>query len=629
MCGITGFWAKKSIFANNCSGLAYISKTLIHRGPDEEGSFLKGQVGLGHRRLSILDLSGGRQPVFNEDETLVVVYNGEIYNYPELRQKLEAQGHRFTTRTDTEVLVHLYEEEGLEFVKRLRGMFAFALYDMKRREIILARDPFGIKPLVYAELPQGFFFASELRALLSLSFFPCEIDREAAVFYAAFNYIPAPWTIWKAARRLPPGHLMRVKEGRVVELRSYVEWPWTPAPASVEEAIEVLSEVLKDSVKVHLLSDVPVGAFLSGGLDSSLICALAQEALSSPLRTFTITFPEWPTYDEARYARLVAEHLGTQHEEIPVTGREAREILWEVVEHLDEPFADSSLVNVGLISKMARREVKVTLSGDGGDEFFAGYNKYQGLALAERFFPWRWLLAPIKYFPWPERRGSRLGERLRQARKLLRLLHPEAFQRYLRATTATEPEILQGLFKNAFPKPWIVAEKVLLKVWNEAVRRYPKDPVNTWLFADAYWVLPYDMLHKVDTASMQFSLEVRVPLVDVPLARIMFSLPGEWKLRGMKRKWLLRKVAAKYLPRGIIERPKGGFGIPIGEWMRGELRKIFEDYLSPEALKDSVWNVEKVRQLWREHLSRRRDRFWELWNVFIFEVWRRKWKPVF
>ena len=628
MCGIVGFWKKNSV-GNMCNLLEVMKAVLIHRGPDEEGSFLKGSVGLGHRRLSILDLLGGRQPVFNEDRTMVVIYNGEIYNYPELRLELEARGHRFITGTDTEVLVHLYEEEGLDFVKRLRGMFAFALYDMKRGEIILARDPFGIKPLVYAELPEGFFFASELRALLSLPFFPRKVDWEAVALYAAFNYIPAPWTIWKAARRLPPGHLMRVKEGKVVELRSYVDWSCEQVSASMEEAVEVVSEVLKDSVKVHLLSDVPVGAFLSGGLDSSLICALAQEVLNLSLRTFTVTFPEWPTYNEAQYARLVAKHLGTRHEEIPVTGKEARNILWEVVEHLDEPFADSSLVNVGLISKMARRQVKVALSGDGGDEFFAGYNKYQGLVLAEKLFPWRWLLEPIKYLPWPDRRGSRLGERLRQVRKLLRLLHPDAFQRYLRATMATDPDTVKRLLKDAFPEPTVVAEKVLRKVWSEAIKCYPKDLVNTWLFADAHWVLPYDMLHKVDTASMQYSLEVRVPLVDVLLARIMFSLPGELKLRGMTRKWLLRKVAKKYLPEEIIKRPKGGFGIPIGEWMRSELREIFEDYIFSRSSKDSIWNVNEVKRLWEEHFNRQHDRFWEVWNIFVFEVWRQRWKPVF
>jgi len=325
---------------------------------------------------------------------------------------------------------------------------------------------------------------------------------------------------------------MGVREGKVVELRSYVEWPWEPAPSSIEEAVERLEETLKDSVRAHLISDVPVGAFLSGGLDSSLVCALAQRELSGPLRTFTIAFPEWPTYDEARYAREVAGYLGTQHEEIPVTAREARKFLWEVLEHLDEPFADSSLVNVGLISKLARRRVKVVLSGDGGDEFFAGYNKYQGLALAERFYPWRWLFAPVRFLPFPERRGSRVGERLRQVRKLLRLLHPEAFERYLRATMATEPETVGGLLRDDFSGRLSICSKALYRVWKEAKKRYPEDRVNAWLWADARWVLPYDMLHKVDTASMRYSLEVRVPLVDVKVAQLAFSFPG-----GVEASW--------------------------------------------------------------------------------------------
>ncbi|MBX6423452.1 asparagine synthase (glutamine-hydrolyzing) [Thermosulfurimonas sp. F29] len=629
MCGITGFWIKYAGKGDERGRLAQMNASLTHRGPDEDGFFTEGPVGLANRRLSILDLEGGRQPVFNEDSSVVVVYNGEIYNYPQLRTELEAKGHRFATRTDTEVLVHLYEEEGPDFVKRLRGMFAFALYDQRKQELLLARDSFGIKPLVYAELPEGFFFASELKALLSLPFFPREVDGEAVAFYAAFNYIPAPWTVWKAARRLPPGYLMRVRKGKVVELRSYVEWPREPAPSSIEEAVERLEETLKDSVRGHLISDVPVGAFLSGGLDSSLVCALAQRELSGPLRTFTIAFPEWPTYDEARYARKVAEYLGTQHEEIPVTAREAREIMWEVLEHLDEPFADSSLVNVGLISKMAGRRVKVVLSGDGGDEFFAGYNKYQGLALVERLYPWRGLFMPLKWLPFPERRGSRVGERLRQVRKLLRLLRPEAFERYLRATMATEPETVDGLLRDDFSGPLSVCSKALYRVWKESEERYPEDRINTWLRADAHWVLPYDMLHKVDTASMQYSLEVRVPLVDVRVARMAFSLPGKWKLRGLTRKWILRKVADKYLPEEILERPKGGFGIPLGEWMRGELREVFEEYFSSSGLSESVWKPEGVRKLWGEHLSRRRDRFWELWNVFVFEVWRRRWRPMF
>lgn len=602
-----------------------MNATLIHRGPDEEGFFQEGPVGLANRRLSILDLSGGRQPVFNEDGSIVVVYNGEIYNYPQLRRELEARGHRFRTRTDTEVLVHLYEEYGEALATRLRGMFAFALYDRKRRGMLLARDPFGIKPLVYASLPQGFFFASEVRALLALPFFPREIDPEAVAFYAALNYIPAPWTIWKHARRLPPGHWMWVQDGEIRRIQDYRTWDPEPSPASVEEAVERLDALLRDSVRAHLLSDVPLGAFLSGGLDSSLVCALAQEALDVPLRTFTITFPEWPTYDEAEYARIVARHLGTRHEEIPVTAREAQDILWEVVRHLDEPFADSSLVNVGLISKIARRYVKVVLSGDGGDEFFAGYNKYQGLALARRLTPWRWILQPIQYLPWPERRGTWMGERLRQARKLLRLLHPQALQRYLRATMQSDPETVHALLDSDLPDPMALLNRFLQPLWQQAEKHTGQDPINRWLWLDTQVVLPYDMLYKVDTASMQYSLEVRVPLIDVPLARWMLAVPGAWKLNGMTRKWLLRRVAAPYLPERILTRPKGGFGIPLGEWMRRDLQDMFLEYLAPEQLRGSIWNPDAVARLWQEHQQRKRDRFWELWNIFVFEVWRRRW----
>ncbi len=626
MCGIAGFWIKKSATEQAQHLLGRMNSCLTHRGPDEDGFFTEGPVGLANRRLSILDLAGGRQPVFNEDRSLVVVYNGEIYNYPELRTELEAKGHRFATRTDTEVLVHLYEEYGADFPARLRGMFAFALYDRQRGELFLARDPLGIKPLVYAELPQGVFFASELRALLTLPFFPREADREALVLYAAFNYIPAPFTAWKAARRLPPGHWLRIRAGRVVEQRAYFEPQPIPTPATPEEAQEVLDAVLRESVRAHLLADVPVGAFLSGGLDSSLVVAMAQQALGSPLQTFTITFPEWPVYDEATYARRVAEVLGTDHTDIPVTAAEAQASLWEAVRHLDEPFADSSLVNVALISKVARRHVKVVLSGDGGDELFAGYNKYQGLALARRLRHWA-PLRELRRLPWPERRGTRWGERLRQARKLLRILHHDPFERYLRATLAGDPALPARLLRPEFARSAGGVAQTLAPIWQQAVARYPADPINRWLWSDLHFVLPYDMLRKVDTASMMHSLEVRVPLVDVPLAQVALGLPGAWKLHGWTRKWILRRVAQAYLPPEILDRPKGGFGIPLGEWMRDELREAFAEYLRPAALRDSVWNPRAVERLWREHQTGRRDRFWELWNVFVFEVWRQKWRP--
>jgi len=626
MCGIIGAWMKRPV--EQSDGLFQaMNRTLVHRGPDEEGVFVEGPVALGNRRLSILDLAGGRQPVYNEDRSLVVVYNGEIYNYPTLRRTLEAQGHRFATTTDTEILVHAYEAYGLEFMAQLRGMFAFALYDRRRQQIIVARDPLGIKPLVYTELPQGVFFASEIRALLSLPFFPREADAAALTLYAGFNYIPAPFTAWKAARRLPPGHWMLIADGRVQEVRPYPAWPTAPSPSTPAEATERLSAALTESVQGHLLADVPVGAFLSGGLDSSLVVALAQQASPQPLRTFTVTFPDWPMYDEAHYARIVAQAFGTQHEEIPVRLHEIQEVLWDSVRHLDEPFADSSLVNVALISKVARGQVKVVLSGDGGDELFAGYNKYQGLQMARRL---RFLgpeAAWLTKVPWPERRGSKLGERLRQARKLLRLLHHDAFERYVRATLATDVETLgEVVSTSAFRAlPW----DVLQPLWQEATERYPNDPVNRWLWSDAHFVLPFDMLRKVDTASMAYSLEVRVPLVDREVARLAFSMPGSWKLSGLQRKWILRQVAERWLPQEVIQRPKGGFGIPIGEWMRDELHDLFAEYLRPEMLCRAMWNPQAVNRLWQEHQTGRRDRFWELWNIFVFEVWRRQWNPQF
>ncbi len=622
MCGIAGFWWHKEPTPGILQRMAH---WIRHRGPDEDGFFVDGPVGLANRRLSIIDLEHGRQPIFNEDRSVVVVYNGEIYNTPELRTDLLQKGHRFSTHTDTEVLAHLYEEQGPDFVSRLRGMFAFALYDREKRELLLARDPFGIKPLVYSELPSGVAFASELRALLALPEFPRDPDPEAIALYTAFNYIPAPYTIWKAARRLPPGHLLRIREGKIVEIRHYGDLGTNSWQRDVQEAVEVLTHTLQESVKAHLLSDVPVGVFLSGGLDSSLVCALAQRAAEQPLRTFTVTFPEWPVYNEAHYARQVAAHLGTLHEEIPVTSHAAQQALEEIVTHLDEPFADSSLVNVAIISKMARRYVKVVLSGDGGDELFAGYNKYQGLRLAQKLqsTPLGWLLQSIVRFPWPEQRGSYLGERIRQVRKLARLLSPDAFERYYRATLATDPQLFDRLLHLDSSSDHLPQE-ILWQTWQDAQTRGFTD-VNQWLWSDAHFVLPYDMLHKVDTASMRYSLEVRVPFVDKEVARRVFSFPGDWKLRGLERKWILKRVASRYLPKEILERPKGGFGIPIGEWMREELKALFQDYLSPEALKGSVWNIEEVSRLWEEHLHRRRDRYWELWNIFVFEVWRQRW----
>lgn len=625
MCGISGYWHK----GIRGKELQSFLSSLVHRGPDGSGHFIEGNVLIAHNRLSIIDLIGGNQPLFNEDRSIVVVYNGEIYNYLSLRKELLRKGHRFMSNSDTEVLVHSYEEYGPKMMSFLRGMFSFALFDRGRREILLARDPFGIKPLVYAELPEGFIFSSELRTLLSFPKFPRVIDSQALQFYLAFNYIPAPYTIWKFARRLEPGFYIRVKDGKIIEKKRYFYLKTLDVFKSIGDAMDELKNVLEDSIKSHLISDVPIGAFLSGGLDSSLVCAIAQRVLNKSLRTFTVTFPEWHTYDEAQYARRVAHHIGTSHQEIPVTSLEAQGVLKEIVNHLDEPFADSSLVNVAIVSKVARSYVKVTLSGDGGDEFFAGYNKYQGLILAGLLNnpALGMALKAILRIPLPEQRGSVFGDKVRQLRKLSRLIGSEAFSQYFKATLSSEPDIYKKLTSLIHSNKSVdIVKDVLRKIWQDA-QKLGFDNINLWLWNDTNFVLPYDMLHKVDVASMKYSLEVRVPLVDIKLAQLVFSFPGKWKLRGLERKWILKKVATFYLPPEIINRPKGGFGIPIGEWMRDEMRPFFEEYLL--TVNEKIWNKKMVYKLWKEHLERRRDRFWELWNVFVFEVWRRNWKPEF
>ncbi|MCF6192290.1 MAG: asparagine synthase (glutamine-hydrolyzing) [Candidatus Hydrothermae bacterium] len=613
MCGISGYQGQLEGFPR---------EVLRHRGPDAMGALEEEGVGLFHCRLSIIDLSeAGRQPMANEDERLWLVFNGEIYNHQALREELEHRGHRFRSRSDAEVVLHGYETWGEEVLSRLRGMFAFALYDRERGELFLARDPFGIKPLVYAELPGAFVFASELRTLLGLPAFPRDLDETALQFYFRLNYIPHPHSVFRAARKLEPGHALRVRSGRVVAHRRWYALPHDPPPADLEEAKARLQETLQTSVRLHLIADVPVGAFLSGGLDSSLVVALAREH-HPDLQTFTVAFPDVPAYDESAYARRVAEVLETRHTEIPVTADEARKVLEAVVNHLDEPFADSSLVPASIVSQVTRDHVKVALSGDGGDEFFAGYNKYQGLRLAAWLVPFRGLLRAVAALPLPERRGSRLGDRIRQLRKLARTAQPGPLFRLEQTYALLAPEDLPIPHLRTRPDPLRPRLQALLAEAHEKGFR----GMNAVLYLDTNLVLPGDMLWKVDTASMRVALEVRVPFVDPEVARLAFALPSGWKLRGFARKWILRQVAARWLPGEILQRPKGGFGIPIGEWMRGELRQTLEDTLfSPEARRLGL-EEEAVRRLWEAHQRRQRDHFWELWNLFVLVRWAMRWR---
>lgn len=625
MCGIAGMQLSGGHAIDQ--GLLHRMNDLIaHRGPDGDGFFHEKNTGIGNRRLSIIDLEHGDQPIFNEDKSVVVCYNGEIYNSPELRRELIEKGHEFYTHADTEVLVHLYEEYGVEMLPKIRGMFAFSIYNRNSGELFLARDPLGIKPLFYTELDSGLYYASELRSLLHLSEFSRQIDPGAFRLYVTLNYIPAPWTIWKAAKRLEPGHWLKVKNGEIADHGRYYKIEERPWDGDLEGAIEELDEILNHSVSEHLLSDVPLGAFLSGGLDSSLVTAIAQRHTDEPLRTYTVSFPDYPTYDETSYAQIVADELKTDHHVIPVSAAEGSEVMTESLEHLDEPFADSSLVPVSIISKVTRQHVKVALSGDGGDELFAGYNKYQGLWLAERFGAAAPLMRIAARLPISETRGTKLGERWRQFRKLSRLMSSDPLETHKRATISLEPELEQHLIKNSHQNGDLLSGR-LRALWQEGQQAGLKG-LNLSLYTDVNFVLPYDMLHKVDVSSMQHSLEVRVPFVDPVVAGMAFRLPHNWKLRDGQRKWILNRVAEKYLPKSIIQRPKGGFGIPIGEWFRSDLQDQVHELLGPKQMESSeAWNAAGVKQIIDEHFSYRRDRFWELWNLFVFEWWSKKWNP--
>lgn len=612
MCGIAGVQGDLTPPADDI---------LKHRGPDAFGRHQAQATQLFHWRLSILDLSeAGDQPLSNETGTLRLVCNGEIYNFRDLRRELEGKGHRFASHSDNEALIHLYEEYGAAMLSRLRGMFAFALYDETRQELFLARDPFGIKPLVYTELPRGFAFASELRVLTAMPELPRELDPTAVELYFRLNYIPAPWTIWAHARKLRPGHYLRVREGRVVEEVRYARLTPQPWGGSVEDAQACLKSTLQESVRAHLIADVPVGAFLSGGLDSSLVTAMAQELAGAPLRTFTVSFPEIPRYDDPKYARIVAGALGTDHLEIPVTAAEAQRELESIVDHLDEPFADSSLVACAIVSRAARDHVKVALAGDGGDELFAGYTRYRGLQLSEAMRPATPFLKPLARLPLPERRGTRWGNRFRLFRKMIKLLAEAPERRVLSSIEVLSEDELRQIVDA--PRGDDVIQP-LVDRWLSEAQTIGLTGLDRVLYLDAHLGLPNDMLFKVDAASMFHSLEVRVPLVDVEVARLAFSLPSEWKVKSFEGKSILRKVAKDYLPQQVLARSKQGFAVPIGEWIRNGLRPLFRETLDPAQIRAGrLLNPGAVEHLFSEHLSERRDRFWELWSLFVFERWR-------
>lgn len=597
--------------------LRAMTDALVHRGPDDEGFYLGRGVGLGMRRLSIIDLATGQQPVANEDGTVQVVQNGEIYNFRELRRELEASGHAFDTASDTEVLVHLYEEHGAAFVERLRGMFAFALWDERRRRLLLGRDRMGIKPLYFGRFGERLVFASELKALLELPDVPRRLDWTAVDHLFSFLTTPEDRSVVEGVAKLEPGCLLVAEPagaGRQVRIHRYWELPFAPDPGpSMEEWGEAIRAALDESVRMHMVSDVPVGAFLSGGVDSSSVVGAMAAVAPEPVRTFSIGFRE-REYDELDYARLAARAFGTRHRE-QVLDPDALEILEELAWFLDEPFGDSSAIPTFMVSKLAAREVTVVLSGDGGDELFAGYDRYvQDRREGRR-----------PDLPAPVRRllgaaGGFLPDGFR-GRERLRHLALAGARRYVDSVTLFKPDQRARLFQ-----PEIAAALVGHDPAEGMVRRL-EDPEVDRLTAlqrlDLATYLPLDILTKVDRMSMAHSLETRVPLLDHRLVELTARIPPELKLQGETTKYVFKRSLEGRVPPDVLHRPKRGFAVPLGHWFRGRLGPLVEELLlSPAGRRRGFFREEAVRRLLALH-RRGRPLDLHLWTLLSFELWCR------
>ena len=583
--------------------------TLLHRGPDSPGLFVDGPVGLAARRLSIIDLETGDQPLTNEDGTVTVVQNGEIYNYRELRAELERDGHRFRTHSDTEVIAHLYEQHGDPFVERLRGMFALAVWDGKKRRLVLARDRFGIKPLYYRALQGGLEFASELRALPR-----GEIDLDALEAFLAFNSIPGPLTIFRDTRKLLPGHVL-AWDGGEPRIERYAR----PAPSASSdlrgEAGDVLAEELRerlrDSVRAHLVADVPVGVFLSGGVDSSLIAALAAEESAEPLRTFSIGFAE-ASFDEREDARRVAERYGTRHREL-LLRPDGAELLPALAEAFDEPFADSSALPTYLVSQLAAEDVKVALSGEGGDELFGGYYTYAADLLALRTARFARLARPlVERLPVSTRRTS-LEYR---AKRYVRAAHLPPLERHhgwKEIFTADARAELTGRRHHWDPVD-VLRDRFAETEGADLLARLQDVDERVYLVDD--------LLVKTDRASMAHSLEARVPFLDPVVADFAHALPTRMKVRRLGKKVLLRKAAEPLLPRENVHGRKRGFSIPAAAWLRGELEPFARDVLSDETLRRQGYlEPAAVRRVLNDHVAGRADLSRQLWGLLALTLW--------
>ena len=630
MCGICGI-VNAAPGSIDRDALTRANNLIRHRGPDDEGYYVDDRAGLAMRRLSIIDLSTGHQPISNPDDTAWIVFNGEIYNFQELRPPLVKSGYPFKTRTDTEVVLALYERYGLAFVTRLRGMFALAIWDKRKDRLVLARDRIGKKPIVYAQGPGSLAFASELRCLFEFGL-SRELEPKSIDLFLSLQYIPSPLTVYKHAKKLPPAHLLVYEKGSV-RVQRYWDLPLgEPSPITrPAEAEEKIREKLTEAVRLRMISDVPLGAFLSGGIDSSIVVAIMSRLSERPVKTFSIGFEE-AEFSELGYARAVAKRYGTEHTEFVVKA-EMADVLPKLAWHYGEPYADASALPSYYVARETRKFVTVALNGDGGDENFAGYIRYFAMKAAKL-----WDVIPV-----PLRRAmAAAAERLpdgpaplslfwRGKRFMRSVAFADIAARHLKMICYFSDEDKQGLYSREMLARLGAASEGELS----AARRYLEDAfarakgedfVNRLLYADTMTYLPECLMTKMDIATMANSLEGRSPFLDHELMELVFRMPGDWKLKGLRgHKWILKRAFKDYLPKEILSRGKMGFGIPLGPWFRGRLKDYWADrVLSGKALSRGYFREEALKRIFDEHQSGRRDHGYRMWALLMLELWHQE-----
>lgn len=624
MCGICGYINLDGSPAADYGTLESMCSAIVHRGPDDRGMLIDGPVAIGMQRLAIIDIAGGHQPIHNEDKAIWVVFNGEIYNFPELRREMERRGHRFYTKTDTEVLVHLYEEYGNDCINHLNAMAAMALWDRKRQRLLLARDRLGKKPLYYTITGSTLVFGSEIKSLFRYPGVSRKVNLVALSKYLAYDYVPSPLSIVDGVQKLKPGQRLDIENGRL-KTESYWRLLFTPKQyqrTHEEDLSEEFLSRLRESVRRRLMSDVPLGVFLSGGLDSSTITALMSELSPGRVKSFSIGFME-KSFDESRYARMVADRLGTEHHEFVMREQEALDLIPILAQVMDEPLGDGSLVPTYWLSRHTRRHVTVALSGEGGDELFCGYPTYAAHRLADIYtlLPRSIMKRTIEPLLWRMPVSTANFSLDFKIKKFLSGLEYPPDIRHQVWMGTFGPEEQRELFQPDIYR-LIKSEELYSEVPHAIESGMPETRVDMISCLDTALYLPEDLLVKADRASMACSLELRAPLLDYMLAEFIAALPSDLKFRGFTTKYLYKKAVEKILPREIVHRKKKGFGLPIAKWIKKDMKDMFLETLASDKIRaEGFFRPEYVQTLLREHLNGAKDNRKQLWTLFMFELW--------